>query len=429
MIRQRPIFAIFIFFYLYFFLGGTLSYRLANYFWFAYYDFNYQVDFTLPIIYAAIGLLSFLLAYFTFEKVSFSFTGASMISSKQNRIHNITHLLSLGFLFFIGTIGFLLIVAQYGGKIPLLSDNSDEFRTKITSGLPQVLYFQLVLSAVLAYTMISRAISRAIRNMALLIMAVSLGLILMGGSRSMFLTPVLVILIDIWRRKALRIRYIILFSTAAMLVWFMVGIMRLGIELGWENMVLRMATDFAPEFREFAKLMQFIPDKVGYLNGQMFSNALYIFVPGGILEPMGVIKSIDWVPFGEFLKNLFGYEFAGGGLRAGLIAEFFANFGLPGIIGGFYILGIFIKYFDSKLRRASREKGIFYLLIGLSLGSSVLFTFDAVTYKILSLLFGWIIFKSVLFCLQNPAYQSNKIAIIASRLAADNSTIEFNHET
>ncbi len=397
--RRRTIFSIFIIFYLYFLLGGLLSYRLANYFWFINYDFNYQVSFLMPILYALAALAAFLLAYFTFEKIKFKSGLTNNETTKPVGSSEDRYIPALLALFGVGAAGFLLMMSQYGGKIPLLSEHADDFRTRISSGLPQILYFQLVLTAVLGYFRAGRSRERKQRYLMAGITVISLCLILMGGSRSMFLTPVLVILIDVWRKKVIKTGYLVMAGTAAVIIWFAVGILRMGVELGPEIFLLRFAADFAPEFREFAKLLAYIPDKIGYLNGQMFTNTFYIMIPGGVLDLVGVAKSVDWVPFGEFLKNLFGYEFAGGGLRAGLIAEFYANFGPWGIIGGFYFLGIIIRFFDSRINRFSGDKSALYLLIGISLASSTLFTLDAVIYKIAAFIFGWIIYKAVLFAI------------------------------
>ncbi len=392
MIRKRFIFFLFLAAYLYFFVGGIISYRLANYFTFTHYDFNYQINLTQAGFYALLALLSFVLAYVTFSYLRIRPHQAELDERKEVSPPTAYQVAALMAVFFIGCVGLVLMMKQYGWQIPIFTEGSDEFRTKIESGLPQILYFQLMVSTLIAYALLSGSPHSRFSLILKLVIALSLFFIFLGASRSMLFTPVVIILLDLWRKKLVRFRWIAFGTIFSGLAIFLIGLFRMGTQAERGIYLLRFVNDFAPEFREFAKLLQYIPDKAGYLNGQMFLNTIFILLPGKILSLLGMSKAEHWLPFGQYLKDLFQYRFQGGGLRAGLIAEYYANFGLVGVIAGFYLLGVLIRYFDAKIHVPSPVWNVFYLTMGLSVATSVLFTFDAVVYKIVSLSIGWILY-------------------------------------
>jgi hypothetical protein len=224
-------------------------------------------------------------------------------------------------------------------------------------------------------------------------------MIFLGASRSMFLTPVIIMLVDLWRRGRITTGRLIAGGIAGGVILFAVGLLRMDTELEQGVYLLRLVADFAPEFREFAKLVEVMPDSAPFLHGQMFANAVLIILPGKLLGILGLSKAEYWLPFGEYLKNLFNYDFAGGGLRAGLIAEFYANFGFAGILAGFYGLGLTIRSIEKRLARADAVRRLFWLAVGLSVASSLLFTFDAVIYKLAAFVFGWGLYGVLKGCL------------------------------
>jgi len=308
--------------------------------------------------------------------------------SRPGKLTNI-HLMSVTALLVVGVVGLVAMIGQYGGRIPAFAEHADEFRTNISSGLPQIFYFQLLVSSLLAFAMLRYRCTAWQRRWLMLIVVGALTGIYLGGSRSMLFTPILVIMIDLWRRQRVNWWQIGLGMAAALGGIFILGLLRMDSNLERGIYLVRFVADFAPEFREFSKLLTYIPEQTGFLNGQMFVNTALILTPGSLLDLVGMTKADHWLPFGQFLKDLFNYQFAGGGLRAGLIAEYYANFGLTGIIVGFYGLGGLVRYVDSRLSCETPERKVMTLLIALSLGSGVLFTFDAVVYKLAAFGIGW----------------------------------------
>lgn len=400
MLRRNVTLLVFAIVYGYFLLGGLGSYWLANHVDIPGYDFDYGVDMIQPIVYAILALCCLLAAYWTVTLIPRRRKPLMIHSSHESDTSlGSIDLASVSALFAMGTLGLLMMIGQYGGRIPAFVENADEFRTNLTSGLPQVLYFELILSTLVAYSMLLRPGLRRQRRYLKLIICLSLFFIYLGASRSMLVTPVLVIMLDSWRRGRLKWWHTGLGLLAIGAVVFLVGLFRMDAGIERDIYLLRFVADFAPEFREFAKLLTYMPDHVGYLHGQMFANGVLILVPGKVAEVLGVSKAEYWLPFGEYLKNLFNYEFVGGGLRAGLIAEYYANFGVFGIVAGFYFMGLLLRYLEDHLRGAGPTARVFTLAIALSLATSVLFTFDAVVYKIVSLGVGWVLYRTIRFVL------------------------------
>ncbi|RKX28699.1 MAG: hypothetical protein DRP47_03625 [Candidatus Zixiibacteriota bacterium] len=389
MINHRVVFWLFVSAFLYFFVGGLFSYLMINNFDFKYADITYSIDLWTASGYSLMALVTFVLAYFTLSKIRFSFGSKRII---KTYVAGSVEFAAFFVVFIVGLFGFVLMMFQYGGRIPALVEGSDEFRTQISSGLPQVLYFQMVSAISIGYALIWHMTKRIYKNALVVLIAIGLTIIFLGASRSMFLTPIIVIGLDLWRRGTIggarMFSGVIICGLAA----FVIGLYRMGSTDQQGLYILRFITDFSPEFREFGKLLDYVPDKAPYLNGQMFINAVLILFPGKLLALAGMSKAQYWQPFGMFMKDLFNYQFAGGGLRAGLIAEFFANFGAIGIVFGFFSLGGVASWLDKKISNSDDVIRMFYLITGFSVATSILFTFDAVIYKIISLMFGWLLF-------------------------------------
>lgn len=389
MIGRRLVFFLFVSAFLYFFIGGIFSYYLINSFEFKHVDLTYSIDSWATAGYCLAALVLFILAYFTVSKIRFSFS-----ENMQNREHvaGSIELVSVFIVFLIGAFGFVLLMVEYGGQIPAFSEGADEFRTQISSGLPQLLYFQLVSAVLISYALMERTNSQVNKRALCVIIMTGLGLIFLGSSRSMFLTPIIVIGLDLWRRKKIGGINMAAGVLLCGLVAFVVGLFRMGSSDQQGMYMLRFIVDFAPEYREFGKLLAYVPEQSPYLNGQMFINAILIIFPGKILAIFGMSKAQYWQPFGMYIKDLFNYQFAGGGLRAGLIAEFYANFGAIGILGGFFGLGTAAAWLDRRIGLSGDVARMFFLIAGFSVATSVLFTFDAVIYKLFSLGLGWVVF-------------------------------------
>ena len=415
-IREHILFSLFVATYAYFLIGGSFSYLLARSTEFTFHDLGYGISLVKPAIYALIGLAAFILAYATFARVSLFKGGRDAPDIDSLPSVTSPQLVALAGTFLVGLIGFALMMMQYGGEIPLLVKGSDEFRiARLSSGLPQILYTHLVASALLAYAMMQKAISYGRRRFLTAILLMSLLLILLGASRFMFLSPIVVIFLHLWLKGRLRTRWLVLVIVAGGVAAFLMGIYRMGDSAERQLYLLRFATDFAPEFREFARLMDYIPERIGYLYGQMFTNAVYIVMPGKLLDLFGLSKMDSWVPFGQFVKDLFRMDFAGGGVRAGLIAEYYANFGLAGIIVGFYAMGAAVRLLEKKIFHPSPCTAQFYMIVAFSVATGMLFTFDAIVYKIVSFVVAWVVFAMINYVATG---WTNRYAIKTDRLIA-----------
>jgi oligosaccharide repeat unit polymerase len=396
--RSRIALALFLIFYAYFFIGGIVTYNLANYFSFAHYDFDYQINLFRASLYALAALGAFILAYATFSYIRLHKSSApvSPTLSQEFQVRNI-HVIACGAVFAVGLIGAFLMFREYDWRIPSITSGSDEWRTQISSGLPQILYFHLVGAVLIAYSLRDATTYQFHRRVFMSIMIVSLFIIYLGASRSMLVTPILVMLIDQWCRRKLKTIWLCTGVLSAGLVVFVTGLLRMGTDSEQAIYLLRFVADVAPELREFAKLIDYIPDKADFLHGQMFVNGVVIMIPGKLIALLGGAKEILWQPFGEYLKNLYGYAFAGGGLRAGLIAEYYANFGLFGVILGFYAMGFLVRYVDIRIMFVRGTTRLFFLVLALSLATSTLFTFDGVVYKLVSFAAAWIVYSLAVF--------------------------------
>ena len=384
--------------YAYFLIGGIFSYLVAGSTEFTFHDLGYDISLVKSAVYALIGLAAFILAYATFAHVSFFKRGGDLPGGDSLYTVTPSHLVALAGIFVIGLLGFALMMSQYGGQIPLLVKGSDEFRiARLSSGLPQILYMHLVASALLAYAMMQKAMSTGRKRFLMLVLLVSLFLVLLGASRFMFLSPIVVIFLHMWLKGRVRTHWLLLVILAGGVAAFLIGLYRMGDSAERQLYLLRFATDFAPEFREFARLMDYIPERIEYLNGQMFTNAVYIVMPGKLLDLFGLSKMESWLPFGQFVKDLFRMDFAGGGVRAGLIAEYYANFGLTGIIVGFYAMGAAVRFLENKIFHPSPCTAQLYMIIAFSVATGMLFTFDAIIYKIVGFIVAWAVFYLIAY--------------------------------
>jgi hypothetical protein len=396
--REHILFSLFVATYAYFLVGGILSYAIAGSTEFTFHDLGYDIGLVKPAVYALVGLASFILAYATFARVSFFKSKGDARSVESSYAVTQSHLVALAGTFVVGLIGFGLMIWQYDGQMPMLVKGSDEFRvTRLSSGLPQILYMHLVASALLAYAMIQRAMPAGRKRFLIFVLLASLFLILLGASRFMFLSPVVVIFLHMWLKGKVRTRWLVLVILGGGVAAFLIGLFRMGDNAERQLYLLRFVTDFAPEFREFARLMDYIPERIDYLNGQMFANAVYIVMPGKLLSLFGLSKIESWLPFGQFVKDLFRMEFAGGGVRAGLIAEYYANFGLAGIIVGFYAMGAALRYLEKKIFHPSPCTAQLYLIVAFSVATGMLLTFDAIVYKIVGFLVAWAVFYLIAY--------------------------------
>lgn len=108
-------------------------------------------------------------------------------------------------------------------------------------------------------------------------------------------------------------------------------------------------------FRDFklgpeglARILEIIPNEHQYQYGRLHILPFLFPLPGNQPQP------------GEVLKNMAGLEFPGIGLAATMLASQYADFGLPGIIVGMFLIGIL---FESVYLLAKRKKHPFYYLI------------------------------------------------------------------
>ncbi|MEK7775554.1 MAG: hypothetical protein AAB305_06695, partial [Candidatus Zixiibacteriota bacterium] len=203
--RSRIAMVLFLVFFAYFFIGGIITYKLANVVSFAHYDFDYQIDLFRASLYAIAALGGFLLAYATLSYVRLERKErhTPRKSDETLRVGNSQVIASIA-VFLVGFVGALLMFREYGWRIPSFTVGSDEWRTQISSGLPQILYFHLVGAVLISYALRNSATDKFQRRLFMGIMLVSLFIIYLGASRSMLVTPILVILIDQWCLKKLK---------------------------------------------------------------------------------------------------------------------------------------------------------------------------------------------------------------------------------
>jgi oligosaccharide repeat unit polymerase len=106
---------------------------------------------------------------------------------------------------------------------------------------------------------------------------------------------------------------------------------------------------------------EIFPDKEGYSLGRVYiTHTLNTLLPG------------HQIGLGQWLKETQGLQFKGGGLPPSLVGDFYLNFGIPGVIAGFFLVGLVLSASYSWMRKyPSVLRVLIYAVLIRNLGQSV----------------------------------------------------------
>lgn len=89
----------------------------------------------------------------------------------------------------------------------------------------------------------------------------------------------------------------------------------------------------------FRDVIHHIPSTLPHFNGTLIPTTMSTLFPGHQSPP------------GEILKKAAGLDFTGGQANLTLVGDFYADFGLPGVVGGMFFLGVSIALLYRRLCR------------------------------------------------------------------------------
>lgn len=340
----------FIFFTLFIYIGSLILYL--------------RVDFAPILLLSTLGILTFSLGVLSSssllkfnQKNIISFFNTKIIHSYKGIIFNILLLMSILFSFMLSFLYFY----KYG--IPYLSQNVELTRLEsvraggfLFHGFTLIFLFLISLVMIRAYS--NRTIGLKMLEFSLIIVAFSL--FFMTGFRS--LLAMLIVLFILTRQQMigrLEIRKLIFLSLIFIILFTFITWGR--YSYGFEN---RDISDLPlymykaiegrillnnPKNIQF--ILEFIPSQHDYLYGYSYIMDLKAIKPG------------PDIAFGGWLTSYQTPHLAGiAGMTPTVIGEFYANFGVLGVVFGMFIVGFILQYIYIQIIRRSKNESSLLLL-------------------------------------------------------------------
>ena len=239
--------------------------------------------------------------------------------------------------FLLMTGSYLLLIAQIG--IPAIHEDVAIRREAL--GLHHILV-DVLLSAALTVTSFAAAdLWSETRVLSPLISVgmVTIALLMQGslGNRGFLALPLLmlVILWHYWKRpipaKRLAVICAIMFVASTVYDYSRASALKAGVDGSTAYEVVTSSGVFTlhTNLSNLRDIVQAIPSEVPYQHGYLTFGALFQILPGHH-------ESSD-----EFFKRILASDFLGGGQPGTLLAPFYADFGLAGILVGMFLFGVF----------------------------------------------------------------------------------------
>jgi oligosaccharide repeat unit polymerase len=257
------------------------------------------------------------------------------------------------------------------GGIPILFKNVEEGRVEAISGNAYIAFIALSVSYFfLAYWAqhLASGGKPLDRRMVLLFVVVVLIQISFGYRNKLvwFVVTLLVAYNYLYRR--VKLRYGVYLVLLMLILVVLAGIWRASTARGDDSLNLALGGVVRYGEHMFKRstvgliaVTEIFPEQEGFSYGRVYiSYTFNMLLPG------------HQVGLGQWLKEAKGLEFRGGGLPPSLVGDFYLNFGVPGVLVGFFLLGLVLSCAYSWMRRyPSVLRVLIYAVVTRNLGQSV----------------------------------------------------------
>jgi hypothetical protein len=216
--------------------------------------------------------------------------------------------------------------------------------------------------------------------------------LLYSGSRMTMLWPIIMFVAFYYIYRKIKLKHIIyMLILFPIIVFLMVSykyILTFGFNMGFTKQLiaLRFATDFAPEYREFARLVKLIPAKYDYIGvSKIIDNMFLTIIPNELLRLFSFDKGIYYNPIGNINREML-FHSGSLGIRTSLYGDMFVSSGIIGISFISLAIGVLLGYNNKK----SMFSPIAFLMV-INISTLQLFTLETFLLRCL------MIFLSTLF--------------------------------
>jgi oligosaccharide repeat unit polymerase len=258
-------------------------------------------------------------------------------------------------LFVLSTFGTIAGIIRMGTIPLLIREGVGLERTEylIRMGIFSKLWFMNILVVILSAIYLSINVRKNYAVIAIFLLSIAQAMILAARYHVLLGLAASVFIYNQYRRK-FKLIELIIFSILVLVLAVIITDVREGrFGTAYAPYYERIIRHSFPEFRDFARTTDYTQKTGNYLHGKTFVPAIITFFPRQMYEALGMDKSVLMKEFSSasYVSNLWG---AKGGIRVGLLGELYINFGLPGILIGMVIFGVFIGFLDYKI--TTREK-------------------------------------------------------------------------
>lgn len=248
-------------------------------------------------------------------------------------------------LFTIGILAYSIIVSRAG--IPIFAGDVETARVGVVGAVGGVVtYFTGLLEIVIilvfvylfTYLRSGTPFKYPVWTMVLLLAVVIL--LTLGARRRLALPLLAVLFIYHYGQRRLRLSLLIPLAAGVFLALMYAVAVRQGQSLAVDFSQLgnSIYTEIVRESSAFYQLRSVIPSQFDYFGWKT------------ILMPFTALAPGQQQLLGLFLKeDILGRSFRGGGFVPGILAFFYIAFGIPGIMVGMLIMGIFITYLYRRM--------------------------------------------------------------------------------
>jgi oligosaccharide repeat unit polymerase len=279
------------------------------------------------------------------------------------------HLVFLGGLL-VSFLAAALFFTRAGG-IPILFQNVEEGRVEAIRGNAYIAFVALSISyfflAYWAQHLASGGKPFSLR-MVFLFAIVVLIQVSFGYRNKLvwFVVTLLVAYNYLYRR--LKLRYVVYLGLLMLILVVLAGIWRASTVKDEDSLNFAFAGILGYGEHMFKRstvgliaVTEIFPEQESFSFGRVYiSHSLNMLLPGHQLS------------FGQWLKEATRLEFSGGGLPPSLVGEFYLNFGMPGVLIGFFLVGLVLSGTYTWMRKyPSVLRVLIYAVLIRNLGQSV----------------------------------------------------------
>ncbi|MDQ3691562.1 MAG: hypothetical protein M3406_16325 [Chloroflexota bacterium] len=266
----------------------------------------------------------------------------------------------LGGTLIVGLLSILLLVALVGG-IPVLMPDAEQARVDERAGLGYLFISAIWLMALPTVALVSHARIRGsgswILAATLVAVVATVAMAVIGNRGPPIIMLIGAAFVAVVACGALpRWRTLVLIGGAALVVLAVTVVLRTGEDLTLAAVWNRIEWQMYVNPSNFQRLVDFIPEQVGYLLGYGYLIDLAVLLPG------------PQINFSTWLKEAMGLEFAGGGITISLLGELYANWGPVIAVIAPAVVAIGLSMVRGVLSVRTPLDGAFVILLSLSLG-------------------------------------------------------------